>query len=238
LEPCPRDRVSAKYTMKICSKCQQSKDYIEFYRHPQMGDGYLNKCKECAKKEANSHRLHNLERIRQKDRDRHTANPEKKRSNARRYRAAHIEECTKRATEWAKKNPEAKRAIQMRYNKNNPGHKTRYEKERIERDPVYAMVKRLRHRVHCAIRAANGKKATNTIDLIGCTPHQLKEHLESLFKPAMSWANRHRWHIDHKRPCASFDLADTEQQFECFHYTNLQPLWAEDNLRKGDDFPF
>jgi HNH endonuclease. len=51
----------------------------------------------------------------------------------------------------------------------------------------------------------------------------------------MSWDNygRDGWHIDHIRPCASFDLTDPEQQRQCFHYTNLQPLWAADNIRKG-----
>jgi hypothetical protein len=52
----------------------------------------------------------------------------------------------------------------------------------------------------------------------------------------MTWENhgRYGWHIDHIRPCASFDLADPEQQRKCFHYTNLQPLWASENMRKGD----
>jgi hypothetical protein len=55
----------------------------------------------------------------------------------------------------------------------------------------------------------------------------------------MSWGNYglHGWHVDHIIPCASFDLTDPEQQRQCFHYTNLQPLWAEDNLRKSDKLP-
>jgi hypothetical protein len=57
--------------------------------------------------------------------------------------------------------------------------------------------------------------------------------MESLFLEGMSWDNYGKWHIDHIRPCSSFDLSDTEQQKICFNYKNLQPLWAEDNLRKG-----
>ena len=49
----------------------------------------------------------------------------------------------------------------------------------------------------------------------------------------MSWDNYGKWHIDHVRPCSSFDLTDAKQQEECFHYTNLQPLWAAENLQKG-----
>ena len=69
--------------------------------------------------------------------------------------------------------------------------------------------------------------------LLGCTYQELLKHLESQFQDGMSWDNYGEWHIDHIRPCASFDLLDPEQQAQCFHYTNLQPLWAEDNLRKG-----
>ena len=60
-------------------------------------------------------------------------------------------------------------------------------------------------------------------------------HLEAQFKPGMTWDNYglKGWHVDHIRPCASFDLRDPEQQRRCFHYTNLQPLWAEENLKKG-----
>jgi len=53
------------------------------------------------------------------------------------------------------------------------------------------------------------------------------------FIAGMSWANYGEWHIDHKKPCALFDLRDTDQQRACFHYSNLQPLWAFDNRSKG-----
>ena len=61
-------------------------------------------------------------------------------------------------------------------------------------------------------------------------------HLEALFQPGMTWDNHaiDGWHIDHIRPCTSFDLTDPEQQRQCFHYTNLQPLWAFDNISKSD----
>ena len=77
-------------------------------------------------------------------------------------------------------------------------------------------------------RIKNLKKSKSSIELLGCNVDFLKEYIESKFTSGMSWDNRgiHGWHIDHILPCASFDLSDPEQQKQCFHYTNLQPLWA------------
>ena len=93
----------------------------------------------------------------------------------------------------------------------------------------------LRSRISEAIKYAGAVKAAKTRDLVGCTVAQLRQHLQAQFTNGMSWENygKHGWHIDHIRPCASFDLADPEQQRQCFHYSNLQPLWAVDNMRKG-----
>ena len=74
------------------------------------------------------------------------------------------------------------------------------------------------------------------MDLVGCTPEFLRSYLESLFTEGMTWDNYgpKGWHVDHILPCASFDLTKEEEQKKCFHYTNLQPLWWFDNLRKSD----
>ena len=79
------------------------------------------------------------------------------------------------------------------------------------------------------------KKHFKFNDVIGCTTFFLKQYLENLFVDGMSWDNygRYGWHIDYIKPCASFDLSKPEEQKKCFHYTNLQPLWAQDNYKKG-----
>lgn len=78
------------------------------------------------------------------------------------------------------------------------------------------------------------RKSGRTLDLVGCSIDFLMNHLENKFLPGMTWDNYGKWHIDHIRPCASFDLANPEEQKKCFHYTNLQPLWEKDNLKKGN----
>lgn len=219
---------------KKCFKCGEYKPLSDFYAHKAMADGHLNKCKTCTKSDNNQHRDKNLERVKKADRDRYAANPEKKKSNARRYYGENREQCLASSVAWIKNNPEKRKVITQRYDQNNPGRISRYEKERKARDPVFAMMKRLRMRLHHAVRAAGTKKADHTLELIGCTPRELCEHLETLFLPDMTWENRSEWHIDHKRPVSSFDLRDPDQQRECFYYTNLQPLWGEDNLKKGN----
>ena len=102
---------------------------------------------------------------------------------------------------------------------------------RKTRDPAIRIVANLRRRLLNVVSAE--KKSANTMVQLGCSRSFLLRHLKHQFLPGMTWDNYGEWHIDHIRPCASFDLTDPEQQKQCFHYTNLQPLWAVDNLRKG-----
>ena len=106
-------------------------------------------------------------------------------------------------------------------------------RERYATDIAYRLQKQIRVLVKQALRLGNARKSSKTIILLGCTIAELKTHLELQFQPGMNWDERSAWHIDHIRPCASFDLTDPEQQRLCFHYTNLQPLWAEVNLAKS-----
>ena len=108
-----------------------------------------------------------------------------------------------------------------------------YVNSRRQTDHDFRLRMNLRHRIWTALNGQN--KPARTADLVGCTVEDLRQHLERQFLPGMSWDNygRDGWHIDHIRPCASFDLSDPEQQRQCFHYSNLQPLWAAENIRKG-----
>lgn len=107
-----------------------------------------------------------------------------------------------------------------------------HSRYRYANDINFRLKNLLRKRIRGAL---NGKsKSVHTVELLGCTIDQFKEYLERKFLPGMDWENRHLWHIDHVKPCSSFDLSDSEQQKQCFHYSNCQPLWAEDNLRKGN----
>lgn len=83
-------------------------------------------------------------------------------------------------------------------------------------------------------KALNGNvKSIKTMDLLSCSIEQLKIHLESKFQLGMTWENYGEWHIDHIIPLSSFDLVNSEELKRASHYSNLQPLWAKDNIAKG-----
>lgn len=113
-------------------------------------------------------------------------------------------------------------------------HNTEYERERKKFDPAFKLVKTLRSRLGSALKKQNATKNNKTMDLIGCSIAFLRGYLEAKFKEGMTWSNHGEWHIDHIKPCSSFNLLDEEEQKKCFHYKNLQPLWASENLSKGD----
>jgi hypothetical protein len=134
-------------------------------------------------------------------------------------RHANLEEYNrKKREEWAKHNE--KRTATRRKNL----------QKRRDNDPAY----RVRMNMHVRLSQMVTRKVGKTMELAGCSLDDLMKHLESKFTEGMTWENYGQWHIDHNRPCASFNLEDPAEQKKCFHWTNLQPLWAKDNLKKSD----
>lgn len=105
------------------------------------------------------------------------------------------------------------------------------QSNRLKSDPLFMLKRRLRNRLYYALQKKSWKKNTQFSEYIGCSLEQLKEHIEKQFVTGMSWANQGEWHIDHIIP---LDSAKTpEELYVLSHYSNLQPLWAKDNLSKG-----
>lgn len=139
---------------------------------------------------------------------------------------------------YVEKNKEKTAAYQAQYRANNReklrAMKNKYKRAKWRSNAAY----RIREIVSNATRRLvkyGWKKNGQTIRHLGCTPEQLKAHIESLFKPGMTWENHgvSGWHIDHIRPLASFDFSSRVEWGAAMHYTNLQPLWAKENLVKG-----
>lgn len=139
--------------------------------------------------------------------------------------------------EWNRLHPatDADRDRVSRWKKSERGKellKVNYE-NRYLNDIQFKIKTAIRNRFRMAIKGRS--KKGSAVNLLGCSIEFFIDYLASLFKPGMEWSNwsRHGWHIDHIRPLASFDLTDPEQLVAACHYTNLQPLWALDNLKKG-----
>jgi hypothetical protein len=174
----------------------------------------------------------------------HAANREKfNQGRIERYqrdRQAHLAKCKKWAQENREQLAEYKRSynvankekIQERTQARAPETNARLRQRRAE-DIEFAITGRLRKRMAKALFAQGAKRAKGTFALIGCSGEQFRAHIEAQFLRYMTWDNRSEWHLDHKLPCASFDLTDPLQQVICFHYTNIRPIWGADNMRKG-----
>ena len=160
-------------------------------------------------------------------------NARKNRASAAIYRDMNRE----RVNEYHRNYQANKRLNDPEYRKRKSAESCAYTALRENTDPVFKAERRMKALLRVTMVKWGGRKAARSEALLGCTVEQARKHLESQFLPGMTWENHgvHGWHIDHIRPCASFeDLSDLEQQKQCCHWTNLQPLWAEDNRAKSD----
>jgi hypothetical protein len=174
------------------------------------------KHKEKARIYANSWRSNNLE---------------KARATSRAFEARHKERRNLKNKIWNLKNKKKLKQNQIQFRKNNPNWHNDYTRERRKTDTLFDLTLRIRDRTRKAFLNQGFKKHSKTADMIGCSWEFLQEHIEQQFVDGMNWVNRSAWHIDHIVPLAS---AETEERLiELCHYTNLQPLWAQDNLSKG-----
>jgi hypothetical protein len=124
-----------------------------------------------------------------------------------------------------------------KYRSNNKEKLNQYRKHKKATDPQFKLKHTLRLRLLDALKrhTSGGKvnKSHSSIELLGCSIEQCKQHIEQQFRPEMNWSNHGSyWEIDHIIPCDSYDLIDIEQQKQCFHYTNLQPLTTSENRSK------
>jgi hypothetical protein len=209
--------------MKKCCRCEVEKPYNKFHKNKASKDGYKAACKKCRK-------------IESKD----NYNPEK----AKEWRENNKEKRKEQYDKWYTKNRETrlKKRKQWREENKDKLKKYREENKHIQREfykrhkdnPLFKLKSSVRCRIRIAIKKQRLNKNTSTSKMLGCTWKELKTHLENQFTEGMTWDNYGKWHVDHIKPLA---LAKTEEEMiKLNHYTNLQPLWAKDNLSKGSKY--
>lgn len=219
---------------KTCHHCSRSLPVSFFYKNASKADGLSSQCKVCHKETVGDrngylrdYREKNQGELLQKGREYYQRNRESIRVAQR--LAFHRDKCDPahfqaRRANWQKYYDANKPEILVKLKQNRKAR-------RAEGRPEDRIKDSLRWRLRSSING--GRKSAATMELLGCSIAELKQHLEGLFWPGMEWSNYGEWHIDHIRPCAAYDLLDPVQQRECFHFTNLQPLWAKHNIAKG-----
>lgn len=146
------------------------------------------------------------------------------------YYANHENERNKRKEQYIKN--------KKRYNQ----LAVKYQRIKYKTDPGFNIRMRLSSRIREVLKSSYTTKKNKTVDYLGISIPEFKIHIEKQFYinkktgEMMNWNNMSKWHLDHIIPCYSYDLTKVEAQKKCFHYTNLRPMWAEENLKKGNKF--
>ena len=164
----------------------------------------------------------------------------KKYENDPEYRASRL---IKVNTRYHSHTPEEKREISRKNRAaRDPDELKKYHREyfaeRIKSDLNFLLISNLRTLTKGAIKRGGSATDTKTIELIGCSLEECRKHIEEQFDEKMNWENwdRKGWHLDHIRPCSSFNLSEEKQQYVCFNWRNLRPLWWDKNINKKDKY--
>lgn len=208
---CKRKREIFENGYKRCSKCKIIKELTNFYK---IKKGFEARCIDCCLLYQKQYKTNNYEKIKE-------------------YTIKTKETRKIKKLQYRNENKEKIQKYSKQYKINNKHKTNEYIKNKRKNDINFKLICCIKSKIRQSIK--KNRKTCSTIKLLGCTIEYFKIHIESLFKTGMTWENHglYGWHIDHIRPCASFDLTDPEQQRQCFHYSNCQPLWATENLSKG-----
>jgi hypothetical protein len=191
--------------MKLCSCCGALKEPGLFHWKRKSLGQREGFCKACKRVKLNREDLVILRKVRQAEYRKLRETPEQREARSRRHRAK----------------PETRA-------RNN-----QYRKDRRRKDPAFSI--RINLSSQLSHFVGGDRKAGPLMEILGMCLREFRVYLQGQFRSGMSWENYGRvWHVDHIRPCASFDLTDHEQQKVCFRWDNLQPLFAKENLQKGD----
>jgi hypothetical protein len=191
--------------MKKCSKCK-----ILFIS---TSTRYL--CSFCNKEYNNR----NKEYIKKYNKERYENNKDKILNKVKIYHSNNKEKIKEYSKTWFQENKEYINA---------------YNRKKYNTDVAFKLKVVLRNLLLKKLKTQNVKKQTSSLKFLGCTIEQLKTYLEQQFLPEMTWKNHGEiWEIDHIKPCVSFNLTIEEEQKQCFHYSNLQPLFKTTEIAKS-----
>ena len=206
---------------KTCGRCKNEKPLTDFNNAAYSPDKKQHKCRECER---------TYLALRLEDPEFKRILKQKSRAHTKRKRSAETPEQReiriKRGRIWYQENKQSQSEYRKKYTKEHPEV---FRKQ----TPQYIIARRCRARVRAALVHRKKYLKKHTKELLGIESWtEGKQFIEAKFLPGMNWNNAHLWHLDHTKPCDSFDLTDERQLLECFNIKNLQPLWATINCQK------
>jgi hypothetical protein len=142
--------------------------------------------------------------------------------NKRRQRYLQIKD---KVLEWDKnsrRNKKLKRSIDKNYDLHIKKVANTLHMYKYKNDIFYKLKHRLRSRLRQALKRNYKNSSFN--EYLGCSINDLREHVEKLFKPGMTWDNHGKWHLDHIIPLSFFDLSSKEEIKKACNFKNIQPL--------------
>ena len=226
--------------LKHCSKCDQWKKLSEYNKSKSTWDKLNKYCKESAKqlrKECKERKKNNEKTYWKKTKEVQSEKRKEWGKNNKEYRQEYNKNYRKENLEKLRENDRKYNEIRRqdpKYKEWYNAYRREYDRKKRQTDPEF----RLRSNVSRRVREMlTQDKSDSAMKYVGCDVQQLKTHLEARFEENMTWENYGSfWHIDHIIPCNSWNLKNVFEQFCCFNYRNLQPLWGIDNITKNDKF--
>ena len=220
---------------KKCSKCGIEKIYSEYSKAKKEKLGIKSACKKCLSNSGRNYYHENKSKIGRKQSNYRNENKVSISAKSRQSYANDKKRFTGYTKKYRSENKE-KVALRMKnYATNNRDLINLNVKTRRSKDLEFRLDLNFKARFAYVLRKNKTFSFLKYSDFLGCNLDFFIEYIESKFTEGMSWKNyaHNTWHLDHKLPLSSFDLTNIQQYEICFHYTNLQPLWAEDNYTKG-----
>jgi len=222
-------------TNKICKRCSISKSSDQFNKKLISSDGLSHICKECTKSTRCKKASDSISEDSSKFVDCGKCNLRKPASEFKtnkKAKSGYFSTCNScwKPRVW---NKEKQKLSEQKYVSKNPD-KIKAKNAKQAKNPQRIMKQRLSARIKCALESVSSYKNNKTVHYIGCNMKYFKNWLEYQFVEGMNWNNRSEWHIDHVRPCASFNLLIEEEQKQCFSWKNMRPCWKHENMEKGD----
>ena len=219
---------------KICSVCNLEKLFDDFHNRKDSEDGKRNDCKKCTRERINKYRVKNKEKVNKWNRETYYRNYDSHKVTKKNYRDKTKEQQKIRAKHWRKNNVD----VIKKYQQDNREHLNKMALLRVTKrkknDKLFSLICSVRARFNGFLKKNNISKKNKTFDIVGCTPEFLREYIEKKFIQGMSWDNhgRNGWHVDHIVPLSS--AKNEDEIYKLCHYTNLQPMWEKDNIKKSN----